>query len=94
MDYRVSPLFAPMHMLIDLPDTFIYVSEHDVLHDDGVLMFKLMQELGHIGVKLIEWKGAVHGEMALSEQAIGTNIIPKATIWTSALIKHMKILTD
>lgn len=94
MDYRVSPLFAPLDMLIDLPKTFIYVSEHDVLKDDGVLMYKQMLDIGHDNVKLIEWKGAVHGELALSKQNTGSNMVPKATVWASAYIKRMKIMTD
>ena len=35
-------------MLIELPSTVIYVGEHDILHDDGVLMFKLMEDIGHV----------------------------------------------
>lgn len=38
--YTLSPLFAPNELLAKIPNCIIYVSEHDVLHDDGVLLHK------------------------------------------------------
>jgi len=51
MDWRISPLFTPIDGLLMLPQTYIYVSEHDVLHDDGVLMYKQMIDIGHTGTR-------------------------------------------
>ena len=44
-------MFAPSDLLLALPQTHIYVSEHDVLHDDGVLMYKKMVNIGHTGTR-------------------------------------------
>ena len=49
LDYRISPLFTPIDGLLELPRTYIYVCEHDVLKDDGVLMYKQMVDIGHTG---------------------------------------------
>ena len=38
--YTLSPLFAPDELLAKIPNCIIYVSEHDVLYDDGVLLHK------------------------------------------------------
>ena len=94
MDYRVSPLFAPMEMLLELPKTIIYVCENDVLRDDGVMMVKQLEDVGHTDVKLVEFKGAVHAIITASEQAVGSNIVPKATQWVSAYIKRIRVFTD
>jgi len=94
MDYRVSPLLAPMEMLLELPTTVIYVCEHDVLKDDGVMMIKQLEDIGHINAKIHELKGGIHGTFILSRQATGMNMHPKSTLWVSAYIKRMKIMTD
>ena len=39
----VSPLLAEVELLAALPPTKIYVSEHDVLKDDGLLMYSRLR---------------------------------------------------
>ena len=39
----VSPLLAEVELLATLPPTKIYVSEHDVLKDDGLLMYSRLR---------------------------------------------------
>merc|ERR1712130_73237 len=94
MDYRVSPLFAPMEMLLELPQTIIYVCGNDVLKDDGVMMVKQMEDVGHTDVKLVEFSGAVHGIISASKQTLGSEIVPKATQWVSKYIKRIRVFTD
>lgn len=94
LDYRISPLFAPLDMLIELPPTVIYVGEHDILHDDGVLMFKLMEDIGHVQARLVEWEGSVHDGGVLSAQWVGQDLVPEATKWVNEYIKDMRKITD
>ena len=42
-DFTISPLFAEENKLKKLPKVVIHVSEHDVLKDDGVLMYKRLK---------------------------------------------------
>ena len=39
-DWRLSPALASLEEIISLPPTIIYICEHDVLRDDGELMYK------------------------------------------------------
>lgn len=94
IDYRMSPLFAPLDMLMDLPPSKIYVCTRDVLADDGRLMVKMLEDAGNIDTELIEWEGAVHAEVLLSRQAIGSMLVPKATLWVKNYINDMKVMTD
>ena len=64
-DLTVSPLLASDEILSLLPNVTIYVSEHDVLRDEGYAMYKrILDAKGGGGSSLVEWEGAIHVEFS------------------------------
>ena len=41
-------------------------------------------------VELIVWEGAIHGEQVLSQQAVGSNIVPEATRMVENYFKDLR----
>ena len=106
--YTQSPLFAPDDLLAKLPNCVIYVSEHDVLHDDGVLLHQrsgfhvnlilnpIFYRLVKLGVqsKLVEWSGAIHAQVALSAQFAPVEVDPAATRQVAGYLKDLRYMIN
>lgn len=94
-NFKVSPLLAPKELLKKLPHVTIYISEHDVLKDDGILMYDRLIDAGNSNrTKLVTWEGAIHVETILSKQAIGFDLVPQATRWVSEYMTVLKHFTE
>merc|ERR1711892_14290 len=91
--YTQSPLFAPDDLLAKLPNCVIYVSEHDVLHDDGVLLHQRLVKLG-VQSKLVEWSGAIHAQVALSAQFAPVEVDPAATRQVAGYLKDLRYMIN
>jgi len=65
-DPRVSPLFAPDHVLADAPPALVITAEYDPLRDEGEDYARRLMEAG-AACALVRYSGMIHGFFSMSE---------------------------
>ena len=108
-DFAVSPLLASKGLLEKYPPSIIYVSEHDVLRDDGALFHQRLNILNNIlsfmnkiyrlvdigkESQLVEWTGAIHAQVALSAQFAPFEADASATRQINSYFNDLKRLIN
>ena len=72
-DVFLDPYFAPLMAedLSNLPKTFLYICEQDVLRDEGILYSQRLKNAGNT-VELLVDGGAFHGSYGLIPKSKGS----------------------
>jgi len=92
-DFAVSPLLTSKGLLEKYPPSIIYVSEHDVLRDDGALFHQRLVDIGKES-QLVEWTGAIHAQVALSAQFAPFEADASATRQINSYFNDLKRLIN
>ena len=91
-DGKFSPLHIPDFELRKIPETNIFVSEHDVLKNDGQILHARLDQLG-IKNQLKIISGGLHAQILFSEQFCGEKMgsyFPKTTKFVEEYIESFR----
>ena len=89
---KFCPLHIPDAELSEIPETNIFVAEHDVLKNDGQVLHAKLQNIG-VKSQLETIQGGLHAQIIFSEQFAGEKIgsyFPRTTKFTLEYIKSLR----
>lgn len=89
---KFCPLHIPFVDLSAIPETNIFVSEHDVLKNDGQILHAKLQKIKVIS-HLETIQGGLHAQIIFSEQFAGEKIgsyFPRSTKFASKYIESLR----
>jgi len=87
-DSTFVPLNWSDETLLTIPPVITYVSEHDVLKNDGQMFHNRLKHLGKSST-LVVMDGAFHGQFMFSSQFSGTNLFKRTTARCTKYIKQI-----
>lgn len=92
VDYRVAPLFTSDALIAAAGETHIFLSQYDILRDEGMMMVKRMEKAG-VKVTATLQNGAFHCDFSMSKYFNGFSMmIPSADATAKAYFDHLKKL--
>ena len=89
---KFCPLHIPDAELSEIPETNIFVAEHDVLKNDGQVLYAKLQKIG-VKSQLETIQGGLHAQIIFSEQFAGEKIgsyFPRTTKFASEYIESLR----